>query len=607
MHFFKKTRILSYLIYTIIFFVTIPLLIDTVSFKRDSPTIKNISYVNEMDVRIDHGAWKATPLPHTFTNLPPGTPLTFKTTVTPGRDDSIYIASNYAHANVYFDDQLVFTFGKKENYPHFMMTSAKEIHVIETYGDNSPIELKIEYISPDCSSSLSVEPPMIGTAKELILERSVKYGLSFMFSLSQIISGLSLICISFYFIFIDKKGILFTWLGIFALASGLWFFGSNNLAITIFPNSAWLYISSYIGLAFCLMPLWRMLIHAVNFENIKPMIIMENVYGSIVVISVFLQLFKIIPLHISLYFFKLLIPVYLFILTACIIYERVKWKNKYAGRFILPMLILYLSASIEIINQFFLNPGSHATLLFQIGIFIFLLMMGIIAGISMKDSLNLKKREEALAQKQNMIDIMTEEQRARSLSLAENETNISRQRHDLRHHISAIMELSEGNEKLQEYLSTLMAKIPSKRERYCENDIVNAIISHYASLCESNSITLKTKLNVPIQSDASLNSDFCVIFANLLENAFEACNRIDTDIEKVIDLKSSFNGKILTITMDNTFNGNVTVIGERYRSSKRNDFGIGLTSVQSIAKKYHGDAVFSHDQQLFFSSVYLSI
>ena len=152
-----------------------------------------------------------------------------------------------------------------------------------------------------------------------------------------------------------------------------------------------------------------------------------------------------------------------------------------------------------------------------------------------------------------------------------------------------------------------MDKIPKKRERYCENDIVNAIISHYSYLSESDNIRFHTLLTIPECNDISLNSDLCVIFANLLENAYEACKRMDKNEERFIDIKSSLNGKLLTITMDNSFNGDVTQIGEKYRSAKRNDYGIGLASVKSIAQQYYGDAVFKHDSKIFYSSVYLSI
>lgn len=600
-------KLVSFFIYLILFCLIIPILITTISFKRDSPSTCNINTVEIMEMSIDDGEWKSVALPKLFKKLTPGTKLSFKATIYPNMDDGVFISSNFAKANVYFDNKLVFVFGKDENYPSFMQTSGKEIHVIEAYGNGDPVELRIDYFSPNCARTLKIDSPMVGSAKEIILEKSIKHGASWMFSLTQILGGASLIFMSLFFIIIDRKGSLFTWLGLFAYFSGLWFFGSNGFSITVFPNSAWLYISSYIGFAFCMLPLIRFLIHAVNFENSVILNIMELGYGILVITTIILQIFKIVPLHNTWYIYRFLIPVSLLVISMVLIYERIKWKNKYAGRFIAPMIILYLSATGETINRLFFHERLPVTLLFQTGIFLFLLLTGINAGLAMKDSLDLKKREEELAHKQNMVDIMTEDQRERSLELADNETRLSRQRHDLRHHLSAIMELSKGNKEIQEYLSTLIEKIPSKKERYCQNDIVNAIVSHYANLCESNNIDFKAVLDVPVLNDVTLNSDFCVIFANLLENAYEACSRMNKDENKFISIKSTFHGKLLTVTMDNSFNGEVTQIGERFRSAKRNDYGIGLTSIKSIAQQYHGDAKFTHKNKIFYSSIYLSI
>ncbi|MGP1411121.1 MAG: GHKL domain-containing protein [Peptoanaerobacter stomatis] len=43
----------------------------------------------------------------------------------------------------------------------------------------------------------------------------------------------------------------------------------------------------------------------------------------------------------------------------------------------------------------------------------------------------------------------------------------------------------------------------------------------------------------------------------------------------------------------------------KIRSTKRNDFGIGLSSVQSVARKYNGDAKFEDKDGYFQSSVYM--
>ena len=601
----NKYKLTYITIYLILFFIISPLLIYAIGFKRDSPKIKNITYLTEMEYSINDGNWNKITLPHSFKNLEPGTKLSFKKDINPMPYDGIFVSSDFCTANVYLDNKLFFTLGKKENYPDFMLTPAREIHVVEAYGNGKTVSLQIDYFVGKYNNPLTVDIPLIGTSKEIILERSVKYGLSWMFSFSQIIAGFSLILISFFLIFVDKKGILFAWLGLFALSSGFWFFGSNSFSMTSFPHSTFLYISSYIGFAFCTMPLLRFLTHSVNFKNPRPLIITETIYGLLILFCIILQLLGILPLHISWNLFRLLAPAYFLLINLLTIYERIKWDNRYAEKFIIPTHILLISAIAETINTNLTNKIFPSSTIFQTGTFIFLLLMGINAGRFIKDSMNLKKMEEDLKNQKSLLDIITAEQKCRSLALAKNETILSRQRHDLRHHISAISELSKGNKELEQYLSTLMKKIPSKLERYCENDIINAIISHYASLCELDNINFKTVLNIPVNDDFSVTSDLCVIFSNLLENAYEACKRLDYKENKFIIIKSSLNRNILTITMDNSFNGEVIHIGEKYKSAKRNDYGIGLESIKSISRQYHGDANFTYENNVFYSSIYI--
>ena len=212
------------------------------NFKRDSPNINDVKYLTNMEMSINNGPFVPVTLPYTLNDIENNTPVSLKAVIKPQRDDTVYIKSNYAKAHVYFNNKCVFSFGKEENYPSFMMSPAKEIHAIETYGSNKDMDLRIDYISPCTDNEFTIDAPMIGSSKEIILERGIRYGASWILSLAQVVGGLGLILISVSLLFIDWKGILFTYLGIFSLSTGLWFFGSNEFSITVFPDTTWLYV-----------------------------------------------------------------------------------------------------------------------------------------------------------------------------------------------------------------------------------------------------------------------------------------------------------------------------------------------------------------------------
>ena len=601
----KKAQFLLRLLRSLVFLLALLLILGTLGFKRDSPTTKSVCFLDVMEVSVDGGLWHAQRLPHSFCDLAPGTKVELRTTITPDRYDGVYVEAKYARAKVYLDDELAFTLGKPENYPSFMRNPATEIHVVETYGKGEPMELRIEYSSPETGDPLFVDSPMVGTSKELILERTLRYGESWSLSLVQSIGGIALMMISLGILLIDRKGILFTCLGLFSVTTGLWFFGTNSFAITVFPVSSWLYQTAFIGFAVCMIPLLQFTRIAVDFSNPKPILYMEAFFIVTALGALLLQLCGLYPLHQSWNFFRRILPFALLILAALLLQERIKWHNRSAGRFFLPAIVLAASAVLELILHHYRLVAS-AFPLFQIGVMLFLLMMGIIAGTSVKDSIDLKKREQELLHEKKILDIQTEEQRESSLLLVENEQELSRQRHDLRHHLTAIQELSRDNEALQAYLATLMEQIPTAKARYCENSVVNAVISHYASRCQQKDIHLSVQLVVPTTGKQALDSNLCVIFSNLLENATEACERMKEG-EKTISIRSRLQADLLSIAMENSFNGDFTKIGSRFRSVKRNDYGIGLSSIQAIAREAHGDASFLAKEKQFTSKVYLTL
>ena len=106
-------------------------------------------------------------------------------------------------------------------------------------------------------------------------------------------------------------------------------------------------------------------------------------------------------------------------------------------------------------------------------------------------------------------------------------------------------------------------------------------------------------------SKTSLNSDLAIIFGNLLENAIEACLKIDKE-KRFIRISSDISYDMLIITMDNSYDGNLLSVDGRFRSTKREGFGIGLSSVQSVAEKYGGNARFEDKDGHFQSSVYIN-
>ena len=75
--------------------------------------------------------------------------------------------------------------------------------------------------------------------------------------------------------------------------------------------------------------------------------------------------------------------------------------------------------------------------------------------------------------------------------------------------------------------------------------------------------------------------------------------------EKFIRLNSSMEYGVLTITMDNSFDGQARQEDGKFLSSKRAGApGVGLSSIRAVAKAHQGDARFEAKGTVFLSSVY---
>ncbi|MBB5266204.1 signal transduction histidine kinase [Catenibacillus scindens] len=213
--------------------------------------------------------------------------------------------------------------------------------------------------------------------------------------------------------------------------------------------------------------------------------------------------------------------------------------------------------------------------------------------------------QEQLNFETHLLELQMEEEEKRSLLLMETAEQTRQMRHDLRHHLTAIQAMAgEENSKLRDYIATLILDIPTAVRDYCENPTVNAVVSHYAARCRQEGIAFTARLTVPAQNENLDDRALCVVFANLLENGVEACGRM-TGGEKFIQINSSLEYGVLTITMDNSFDGQARQENGKFLSSKRAGApGVGLSSIRAVAKAHQGDARFEAKGTTFLSSVY---
>ena len=181
-------------------------------------------------------------------------------------------------------------------------------------------------------------------------------------------------------------------------------------------------------------------------------------------------------------------------------------------------------------------------------------------------------------------------------------------RHDFRHHLRTLMALAgEGRcGELENYIRGITEINEGTRiGRLTDNIELDALVQYYSNLAQSSDIQFRARLQLP----AELNFpavDLCGLLGNLLENAVEACQRQQTG-DKTIFIAGRIQDGQLEFVVDNSFHGELKTRGGKYLSSKRNGFGLGISSVLETVERYDGVINLYADKKGFHAEMSLPI
>lgn len=185
----------------------------------------------------------------------------------------------------------------------------------------------------------------------------------------------------------------------------------------------------------------------------------------------------------------------------------------------------------------------------------------------------------------------------------------ARLRHDFRHTVRLLAGLTEeGNlDGIQEYLAQYAVDLAEYApQRFCANPALNALFSYYQAAAAAAEIETDWKIELPDPLPMS-EVDLAALFGNLMENAIDACQSVPAG-ERYFSLVSEVrHGSQLYVVSTNTFNGSVQQQGETFGSTKHAGDGLGLPSVEAIAKKCGGSARTSSCRGEFYVDVMLKI
>ncbi|MEF9997576.1 MAG: ATP-binding protein [Lachnospiraceae bacterium] len=175
-----------------------------------------------------------------------------------------------------------------------------------------------------------------------------------------------------------------------------------------------------------------------------------------------------------------------------------------------------------------------------------------------------------------------------------------RMRHDWRHHIVTVLGYVEHKdlEGLSEYLAEYKKKyVLTDTPKICDITALDMLFQYYKRKASESGIELSISTVMFNQCQVSV-PDLTILFGNLLENAIEACERMDIGT-KYITLKVRNNeNDLIAIICENSYDGILNQKNNTMVSRKKNG-GIGISSVRDIVEKYNGIIEMKMDNKIF--------
>lgn len=123
---------------------------------------------------------------------------------------------------------------------------------------------------------------------------------------------------------------------------------------------------------------------------------------------------------------------------------------------------------------------------------------------------------------------------------------------------------------------------------------VDAILENKINQCDE--LSIKTEISYALENPIRVDEyEIAVVIGNILDNAIEACKKLSSDNKEIWGLIYSDNQNII-INIKNTAESS-----NHFKTSKpdKKMHGIGLKSIQHIAKEHNGYAKFSFEDNVF--------
>ena len=192
--------------------------------------------------------------------------------------------------------------------------------------------------------------------------------------------------------------------------------------------------------------------------------------------------------------------------------------------------------------------------------------------------------------------------------LAEQYRQSERLRHDMKNHVIALSALSRNKEweKIDAYLKNMEGIVLDAGGDMTGNKAVDALLYQKRKQAEKENI--KWECDVQMPKVCCINEfDLCVLFGNILDNALEACGRMQRGEYRFINIQAKTVKKCFLLEVKNSMD-----MTEKYAEGFMNkrdtqEHGIGLLNVGDVANKCNGAVHTEAENGIFVISILMPL
>lgn len=173
--------------------------------------------------------------------------------------------------------------------------------------------------------------------------------------------------------------------------------------------------------------------------------------------------------------------------------------------------------------------------------------------------------------------------------------------HEVRSYLNMLEKLNMNDEKVlaNRYADQLHEKLNQLEYRFqVENPIMRILINDSLLIAEEKEIEFKLKVKEIDWRDFA-EIDLTTLFANLFNNAIEACEQM-TMKKRWIDFRLGQSNHHVVISLSNSYNqACLREEDDKFLSTKIGHSGIGLSNIGHVVEKYNGNFLIDVNEERF--------